>query len=190
MYLEQFTEQVPEPARPRERHRGVPADRRAAAQEPGERRLSRSSSSRTSARRRSASSSAIRRSSRSRNYNESNAINWLTEQTVTYDRTSGRHHAQLLGGFSVQANREPRRKLPGHQLPERRHPDAERGDAHHAATPMRSAGGWCRTLARLNYDFADGKYLASAAIRRDGSSRFAEQNRWGVFPSAVASAGG
>jgi hypothetical protein len=38
--------------------------------------------------------------------------------------------------------------------------------------------------ARLNYDFADGKYLASAAIRRDGSSRFAEAKRWGVFSSA------
>ncbi|WP_232457019.1 SusC/RagA family TonB-linked outer membrane protein [Polaribacter sp. SA4-12] len=38
-------------------------------------------------------------------------------------------------------------------------------------------------LARVNYDF-DGKYLFSAAIRRDASSRFGANNRWGTFPSA------
>lgn len=40
-------------------------------------------------------------------------------------------------------------------------------------------------LARVQYDYK-GKYLFSASVRRDGSSRFAESNRWGVFPSASA----
>lgn len=35
---------------------------------------------------------------------------------------------------------------------------------------------------RLNYTF-DKKYLLTASIRRDGSSRFSEENRWGYFPS-------
>lgn len=35
---------------------------------------------------------------------------------------------------------------------------------------------------RINYSY-DGKYLLSASIRRDGSSRFAKNNRWGSFPS-------
>lgn len=35
---------------------------------------------------------------------------------------------------------------------------------------------------RLNYSLK-GKYLLTATVRRDGSSRFAEENRWGVFPS-------
>lgn len=38
-------------------------------------------------------------------------------------------------------------------------------------------------LGRLNYDFA-GKYLITASIRRDGNSRFGEENRWGTFPAA------
>ncbi|MGV8090392.1 MAG: SusC/RagA family TonB-linked outer membrane protein [Mangrovibacterium sp.] len=38
-------------------------------------------------------------------------------------------------------------------------------------------------FGRLNYDFK-GKYLAEYSIRYDGSSRFSEKNRWGVFPSA------
>jgi TonB-linked SusC/RagA family outer membrane protein len=37
-------------------------------------------------------------------------------------------------------------------------------------------------LGRLNYNF-DSKYLFSASIRKDASSRFGENNRWGTFPS-------
>ena len=37
---------------------------------------------------------------------------------------------------------------------------------------------------RLNYSF-DGKYLLTASVRRDGSSRFAKNNRWGSFPSVA-----
>src|SRR5690606_21541239 len=36
---------------------------------------------------------------------------------------------------------------------------------------------------RINYEF-DNKYLLSAAMRADGSSKFAPGNKWGYFPSA------
>ena len=39
-------------------------------------------------------------------------------------------------------------------------------------------------FARANYDF-QGKYLASATFRADGSSKFSKDNRWGFFPSAA-----
>ncbi len=39
------------------------------------------------------------------------------------------------------------------------------------------------TLGRVQYDYK-GRYLFSASVRRDGSSKFSEKNRWGVFPSA------
>lgn len=57
------------------------------------------------------------------------------------------------------------------------------------ATQDISASGieWNHTLAsqffRVNYNFSD-RYLASVTIRRDGSSRFGKDHRWGVFPSA------
>ncbi len=41
------------------------------------------------------------------------------------------------------------------------------------------------TLGRLQYDW-DSRYLISASIRVDGSSKFSAENRWGVFPSAAA----
>ncbi len=37
-------------------------------------------------------------------------------------------------------------------------------------------------LARANYSYKN-KYLVSASVRRDGSSKFAEENKWSVFPS-------
>ncbi len=39
-------------------------------------------------------------------------------------------------------------------------------------------------FGRANYFYAD-KYLLTATIRRDGSSRFAPSNRWGLFPSVA-----
>ena len=39
-------------------------------------------------------------------------------------------------------------------------------------------------FGRMNYDFK-GKYLFTGTLRQDGSSRFSEDNRWGLFPSAA-----
>lgn len=39
-------------------------------------------------------------------------------------------------------------------------------------------------FGRVNYTLDD-KYLLTATVRRDGSSKFSENNRWGVFPSAA-----
>lgn len=40
-------------------------------------------------------------------------------------------------------------------------------------------------MARANYSYAD-RYLITATVRRDGSSRFGKNNRWGTFPSVSA----
>ena len=40
---------------------------------------------------------------------------------------------------------------------------------------------------RINYSF-NSKYLLQATIRRDGSSVFGKNNRWGTFPSIVGMA--
>ena len=40
-------------------------------------------------------------------------------------------------------------------------------------------------FGRVNYAFKD-KYLLEANLRYDGSSRFAKDNRWGIFPSVSA----
>ena len=39
-------------------------------------------------------------------------------------------------------------------------------------------------FGRLNYSYKD-RYLLTATMRRDGSSRFGPENKWGYFPSAA-----
>ena len=58
-----------------------------------------------------------------------------------------------------------------------------------AATPLQVGGiGTERALissfARVNYNFDD-RFLITGTIRADGSSRFGDNNRWGIFPSAA-----
>src|SRR5690606_24075092 len=75
---------------------------------------------------------------------------------------------------------------------------AERRNYDHDLTPYLSAGSLIYAasdvanesalismLGRVNYNF-DGKYLASVAFRRDGSSRFGPGNKWGNFPAVSA----
>jgi len=118
------------------------------------------------------------------NYNEANTLNYLAEQSVTYDRNMGKHHAQLLGVYSVQANRDIGGNFAGAQFPNDDIQTLNGANQITAPNIISARWGLLSYAARLNYDFADGKYLASAAIRRDGSSRFAEAKRWGVFSSA------
>lgn len=40
-------------------------------------------------------------------------------------------------------------------------------------------------IARINYSY-DGRYVLTATVRRDGSSRFGDHNKWGTFPSFSA----
>jgi TonB-linked SusC/RagA family outer membrane protein len=56
-------------------------------------------------------------------------------------------------------------------------------DLLNPATPVQST--LYSQFGRVDYNYAD-KYLLSGTLRRDGSSVFAEDNRWGIFPSVTA----
>ncbi|QPH38708.1 SusC/RagA family TonB-linked outer membrane protein [Pedobacter endophyticus] len=113
---------------------------------------------------------------------DSNVIlNWLNENTINYVKDWKDHHLDVLAGFTVQQERGERNSINGSQYPN------DVVQTINAATVVTSGADvqkWrlLSYLARANYTFAD-KYILSAAIRRDGSSRFGQQNRWGVFPS-------
>ena len=102
---------------------------------------------------------------------------------LNYDNTFGKHNIKgLLGWHTEKYNykytRAYRQNFPNNELT-----DINAGDAS-----TQTNEGFTRELAmlswfaRVNYDFA-GKYLLEANIRADASSRFAEGNRWGYFPS-------
>ena len=52
------------------------------------------------------------------------------------------------------------------------------------SNPSKSQNYLVSFFGRLNYTF-NGKYLLTATLRNDGSSRFASANRWGLFPSVA-----
>lgn len=112
-------------------------------------------------------------------------VSWLNENLATYNRSFGDHNFELLAGFTNQKFRQEFNRLQGDTYTD------DRIDAIQGALNI-SRGGtfngveeWALTslLSRLTYNYR-GKYLFTAALRSDGSSRFGVDNRWGTFPSA------
>lgn len=110
-----------------------------------------------------------------------NKINYLIENTLTYDRDWGRHHMNLLVGHTFQKEKTDYTRVIGTGFAD---DNIQNIAGASSFTASANVGIWTLEsyLARLQYDF-DAKYLFSAAIRRDGSSRFGSNNRWGNFPS-------
>jgi TonB-linked SusC/RagA family outer membrane protein len=111
--------------------------------------------------------------------------NILWENTLTYRTFVGEHSINVLGGVTVQENRFEsmggRRTGVVGEDPALWYLNA--GEAE-GMTNFNSAGEWAMLsyLARVNYGFLD-RYLLTASLRVDGSSRFGADNRYGYFPS-------
>lgn len=110
---------------------------------------------------------------------------WLTENTLNYSKSfAGKHQVDALIGYSAQQFRRENNQLTGIDFPD----DVVSWiDAAATKSGSSNSSEWSLLswVGRLNYNY-DGKYLLSAAIRRDGSSRFGPDNRWGSFPSVSA----
>jgi TonB-linked SusC/RagA family outer membrane protein len=113
--------------------------------------------------------------------NANNTYEWLWENTISYNKTFGRHSIDFVGGVSEQENTNRYVGGSGNQLPS----DAIR-DLSQVKNLIATGGENSYSLAsqfgRLSYKFAD-KYLATVTVRRDGSSKFFKGNQYGVFPS-------
>jgi len=110
-------------------------------------------------------------------------FNWLAEQILTYDRTIGAHSLNALAGFSAQqfiqtffgasAQGSPSPALD--QVSNMPTPTGAFGSSVPSALVSQ--------FVRANYGYKD-KYLLTATVRRDGSSRFGANYKYGIFPSA------
>ncbi len=106
---------------------------------------------------------------------------YLVENTLTYDGNLGLHHFNIVVGQTYEE--ENTHTLTGWgvnfsepyflQIQNASDTYSESWEYKHAMASY---------IGRLNYDY-DGKYLLSAVIRRDGSSRLSKNIRWGTFPS-------
>ncbi len=110
-------------------------------------------------------------------------MNWINENMLTYTKTfNDKHNLTLLGGFSVQKSYFTSYGMYANGFPNDQVHTLNAGTVYYGAT-TKSEWSLLSVLARVNYDF-DKKYLFSATVRRDGSSRFGSNNKWGTFPSA------
>jgi TonB-linked SusC/RagA family outer membrane protein len=114
-------------------------------------------------------------------------FSWLNENTVTYSKSINDHNFQLLGGFTNQKFRRERTRIAANTYADDRLPTIQGAININRGGTLSDVQEWSLTsfLSRLTYNFK-GKYLMTAAIRADGSSRFGSENRWGVFPSVSA----
>jgi TonB-linked SusC/RagA family outer membrane protein len=105
---------------------------------------------------------------------------------LNYDKIFGAHGLKVMLGWHAEKynyveNKAVRKNFPNNELT----------DMNAGMTSSQTNNGFTRQLAmlsgfgRINYDYA-GRYLVEANFRADASSRFAEDNRWGYFPSFSA----
>lgn len=109
---------------------------------------------------------------------------WMWNAVATYNLETGRHRLDLMAGMEL--NREDDINLSAYRegfaiiSTDYMYPSAGTGQAQ----AYGGAGTYSLVsfFGKVNYSYAD-RYLTSFTIRRDGSSRFGENNRWGTFPS-------
>jgi TonB-linked outer membrane protein, SusC/RagA family len=115
--------------------------------------------------------------------NVRNSFDWVWENTATYDKTFGEHHLNLLALYSAQrftSTINYTGALAGTYV--------TTSVLNPLASPNRVGtvgyddNSFVSVAGRITYDFKR-KYLLTAAIRRDGSSRFGPENKFAVFPS-------
>ncbi|QRR00456.1 SusC/RagA family TonB-linked outer membrane protein [Dyadobacter sandarakinus] len=114
-------------------------------------------------------------------------VGWLNENTAVYNRSFGNHNFELLAGFTQQRYRQDFSRIQADTYADDRLPTIQGALNINRGGTISGVNEWALTsyLSRLSYNYK-GKYLFTAAVRADGSSRFGSANRWGTFPSVSA----
>lgn len=122
----------------------------------------------------------------SSNYESDNrSFTYLWDNYFTFDKTFGKHTLNIMAGTSAQWNdfKYLSAQMNGfifdyvHQM--------NNGQEMYSINGTRSEWALMSYMGRANYTF-DNRYMLTATVRRDGSSRFGPKHRWGTFPSVSA----
>jgi len=111
-----------------------------------------------------------------------NRYNWLLESKLNYKKTfKQQHNLDVILVHSAQKDTYQGSNVSATDFP---NDYVQTINAGIVTSGSSNVTEWTieSYLARAQYGFK-GKYIASAAIRADGSSRFGANNRWGYFPS-------
>ena len=111
------------------------------------------------------------------------SLTWLWDNYLTYDKYfASRHHLTLLAGSSAQNNRYDYMNGSVQNFASDNTQQLSNGTSQQTISGNASEWALLSFIGRANYTY-DNKYLVTATLRRDGSSRFGENHRWGWFPS-------
>lgn len=118
-------------------------------------------------------------------------LGWNLENTIAYNRRFGMHDATLLIGQGAYSDGSAKNvNVTYFNVPADNFHDASLN--YNVPADQRVSGGSegqdhtvTSLFARLNYAYND-KYLVQALVRRDGSSRFGSNYKYGTFPSFSA----
>lgn len=110
---------------------------------------------------------------------------YIIENILTYNKDIGKHHFDFTGLYSAKQKYWQRSIATGQIFP---NDDLGWGSLGGASTQTVSSTAdqynTISQMARLNYGF-DSRYMATFTVRRDGSSVFGVNNKYGTFPAAA-----
>lgn len=114
-------------------------------------------------------------------------IGWLNENMATYSNRIGDHNFEILAGYTLQRFRQEFTTIAADTYSDDRLPTIQGALNISRSGTQNGINEWTLAsyISRLTYNYK-GKYLLTAALRADGSSRFGSNNLWGTFPSASA----
>ena len=121
------------------------------------------------------------------NWTGSRSHKYLGQATATYNKDFGKHHLNVVGGWSVEMTKDGSSFAIGAtQYPNNA---LNGGFSDMTTVTLKNVSAVYNTEDRLvsyfgraEYGF-DSRYLLNASIRRDGSSRFGKNKKWGTFPA-------
>ncbi|WP_255502205.1 TonB-dependent receptor [Algoriphagus sp. AK58] len=108
--------------------------------------------------------------------------NWLAEFTLSYAKSFGKHNVDAVLGYTAQNELLDVNRMTGTNFPNDNIKTINAAGLITSAFNTKEEWSLLSYLARVNYNFDD-RYLLTATFRRDGSSRFGVDSRWGSFPS-------
>ncbi len=120
-------------------------------------------------------------------YEASNkSLTYLWDNTLTYIETFNKnHHLNVMIGSSAQNNVYNQMNAGVQGFLSDKNNQLSNGLNQPTVGGTKNDWALLSFMGRANYNYAD-RYLFTLTVRRDGSSRFSEDNRWGTFPSVAA----
>ena len=113
-----------------------------------------------------------------------NNLTWLNENILTYTKTIGGNNLNLLAGFTAQNSASRTASIQGQGFPSGPLTNVSSAATITGVSSNGSSFAILSYIGRVNYDIKD-RYLLTATMRADASSRFSKNNRTGYFPSVA-----